>query len=65
MYPLPKAILLDLDDTIVALSDSADPCWRLVCERFFGQVEGLTPMRVKLRAQRPRVVAKMGGPTTS
>ena len=43
MHPLPKAILLDLDDTIVALSGSADPCWRLVCERFSGQVEGLTP----------------------
>jgi len=43
MYPLPKAILLDLDDTIVALSASADPYWRQVCERFSGQVEGLTP----------------------
>ena len=43
MVPLPKAILLDLDDTIVALSGSADPCWRQVCERFSGQVEGLTP----------------------
>jgi putative hydrolase of the HAD superfamily len=43
MRPLPKAILLDLDDTIVALSGSADPCWRLVCERFSGQVGGLTP----------------------
>jgi putative hydrolase of the HAD superfamily len=39
----PKAILLDLDDTIVALSASADPYWRQVCERFAGQVEGLTP----------------------
>ena len=43
MVPLPKAILLDLDDTIVALSGSADPCWRQVCDRFSGQVEGLTP----------------------
>jgi hypothetical protein len=31
MYPLPRAILLDLDDTIIALSGSADPCWRLIC----------------------------------
>lgn len=43
MHPLPKAILLDLDDTVVALSGSADPCWRQVCERFSGQVGGLTP----------------------
>ena len=43
MYPLPKAILLDLDDTIVALSDSADPYWRQVCEQFAGQVEGSAP----------------------
>jgi putative hydrolase of the HAD superfamily len=43
MEPLPKAILLDLDDTIVALSGSADPCWRLVCERFSGQVERFAP----------------------
>jgi putative hydrolase of the HAD superfamily len=43
MHPLPKAILLDLDDTIVALSASADPYWQQVCERFAGQVEGLTP----------------------
>jgi putative hydrolase of the HAD superfamily len=43
MVPLPKAILLDLDDTIVALSGSADPCWRQVCERLSCQVDGLTP----------------------
>jgi len=38
----PKAILLDLDDTILAFSDSADPCWRRVCEKFAPQIEGLT-----------------------
>ncbi|MFL7794215.1 MAG: HAD family hydrolase [Anaerolineae bacterium] len=47
MVPLPKAILLDLDDTIIALSGSADPCWRQVCGRFSGrfsvQVDGRTP----------------------
>ena len=42
-HSLPKAILLDLDDTIVALSASAAPYWQQVCERFSGQVEGLTP----------------------
>jgi len=40
---LPKAILLDLDDTILALSESADPCWHTICERFAPQIEGLTP----------------------
>lgn len=40
---LPKAILLDLDDTILALSQSADPCWQSVCERFAPRMEGLTP----------------------
>lgn len=28
----PKAILLDLDDTILAFDSVADPCWRTVCE---------------------------------
>jgi putative hydrolase of the HAD superfamily len=41
--PLPKAILLDLDNTILALSASADPCWQSVCERFAIQMEGVTP----------------------
>jgi putative hydrolase of the HAD superfamily len=40
---LPKAILLDLDDTILALSNTSDPCWRSVCERFATRVAGLTP----------------------
>jgi putative hydrolase of the HAD superfamily len=38
---LPKAILLDLDDTILALSASADPCWHNVCERFAPGIDGL------------------------
>ena len=42
-HDLPKAILLDLDDTILALSDTSDPCWRGICERFASRVAGLTP----------------------
>ena len=38
---LPKAILLDLDDTILALSASADSCWHNVCERFAPGIDGL------------------------
>jgi putative hydrolase of the HAD superfamily len=40
---LPKAILLDLDDTILAFSASADPCWQRVCERFARRIGGITP----------------------
>ncbi len=40
---LPKAILFDLDDTILALSGSADEPWRIICTRFSSRVEGLTP----------------------
>lgn len=39
---LPKAVLLDLDDTIIAFSASSLPCWRSVCERFAPRLEGLT-----------------------
>jgi putative hydrolase of the HAD superfamily len=38
---LPRAIFFDLDDTILALSDSAEPCWRVVLERFAPFLEGL------------------------
>ncbi len=40
---LPKAILLDLDDTILAFSGSADACWQEVCQRFAPQIDSLTP----------------------
>ena len=40
---LPKAILLDLDDTILALSANVDLCWQRICERFAPRIEGLTP----------------------
>ena len=43
---LPKAILLDLDNTILALSDSADLCWRRVCEKHASRIDGLTPERL-------------------
>ncbi len=38
---LPKAILFDLDDTILAFSESAEPTWRKICEKFAFRVEGL------------------------
>ena len=41
---LPKAIILDLDDTIL---DSGDPdvAWRRICAEFAGNVVGTTPAR--------------------
>ncbi|HEY40735.1 MAG TPA: HAD family hydrolase [Dehalococcoidia bacterium] len=37
VQPLPAAILLDLDDTIIAYGD-AEVCWQAVCSRFVSQV---------------------------
>lgn len=37
MQPLPAAVLLDLDDTILAFGDPEE-CWRTVCDRFMSQV---------------------------
>jgi putative hydrolase of the HAD superfamily len=39
---LPKAIFFDLDDTILALSDSAEPCWRIVIQRFVAHLAGIS-----------------------
>ena len=38
---LPRGLLLDLDDTILSFSASADPCWREVCARFAPSVPGV------------------------
>lgn len=43
MTTLPKAFLLDLDDTIVSDSDSADQCWRTVFPRFLDRLAGRDP----------------------
>jgi putative hydrolase of the HAD superfamily len=40
---LPRAVLLDLDDTILVFDSAADDAWRRVCERFAAQVDGATP----------------------
>lgn len=39
----PKTLLLDLDDTILELSNSRDRCWQSSCTRFISQLDGLTP----------------------
>ncbi len=40
---LPKAMLIDLDDTIVAYSSLAEGIWMSACERFAPRAEGLQP----------------------
>src|SRR3984893_4064626 len=42
-YSLPKAILCDMDDTILAYSQNADHSWRTVGERFAGRFPHLSP----------------------
>jgi len=39
----PEAIFLDLDDTILAFSDSAEPCWQRLCEKYASRLGGLAP----------------------
>lgn len=52
---LPKAVLLDLDDTILAFSASALPCWHSVCERFARRMKGLTATALFKAIQKSRV----------
>ena len=39
----PKAILLDLDDTILLFDSVASDVWRQVCEQFVNRLNGVTP----------------------
>ena len=32
LNPLPRALLLDLDDTILSFEAAAEPAWRQVCD---------------------------------
>lgn len=38
----PSAILLDLDDTILASSDVADECWKALCLRYAPELRGVS-----------------------
>jgi putative hydrolase of the HAD superfamily len=42
-YPWPKAIFLDLDDTIIAYSKGVEACWERLCEDYSARVAGTTP----------------------
>ena len=37
----PRAMLVDLDDTIIDYRSGVDPCWRIVCADAAGRVPGL------------------------
>ena len=39
---IPKAMLLDLDDTILANRDSLLKCWQSICERFTPQISDVS-----------------------
>ena len=51
---LPRAILFDLDDTILTYTAKVDSCWRTVCNRFAVEVPGLTPDRLLAEIDRVR-----------
>jgi putative hydrolase of the HAD superfamily len=44
---LPKAVLLDLDDTILAYDAVVEECWRAVCDRFAHQADGRAPEQLQ------------------
>ena len=43
---LPKALLVDLDDTILAFDSVADQCWQSICNRFISQLEIDSPQKL-------------------
>jgi putative hydrolase of the HAD superfamily len=43
---LPKGILLDLDDTLLAYSVVAEPTWRRVCVDFAGRIDSMNPEKL-------------------
>jgi putative hydrolase of the HAD superfamily len=42
----PRAILFDLDNTIIAYSDGAEACWMELCEEYAPRAESLTADRL-------------------
>ncbi len=51
---LPLAIFLDLDDTILAFTDVADDCWKLLCRRYADTLPGVTPEALYAAVSRSR-----------
>lgn len=40
--PWPQLLCLDLDDTILAFTESAEPCWQRICGKYASRIDGLT-----------------------
>src|SRR5436309_15959214 len=40
---LPKAILFDMDDTILAYSHNTDHSWQVICNSFASRIENIKP----------------------
>ncbi|MBI4768732.1 MAG: HAD family hydrolase [Deltaproteobacteria bacterium] len=43
---LPKGILIDLDDTILAYSAVAEPIWKKLCQEYAGRMDSIQPERL-------------------
>lgn len=54
MSELPRAVLLDMDDTILDDSGSLDTCWRLACERFARELGAIAPATLQEAIDRTR-----------
>jgi putative hydrolase of the HAD superfamily len=52
--PLPAAILLDLDDTLLNFSSGADACWEAACARFAGELGSTSPHQLVAAIHRYR-----------
>ncbi|MFZ4394275.1 MAG: HAD family hydrolase [Kiritimatiellia bacterium] len=52
LIPLPRVILFDLDDTIVAYDAASEGCWREACTRYADQISGVTPDELCVVIQR-------------
>ena len=51
---LPEAVLLDLDDTILADSSNVAECWRAACVSFHSQLQDVDPLTLYNAVERTR-----------
>ena len=51
---LPRAVLLDMDDTILDDSGSLDDCWRLACQRYAPELGTVAPAALHEAIDRTR-----------
>lgn len=61
MSHLPKAILFDLDDTLVNISDTIAPSWSAVCSRFSGELEDVAFEQLLSASRDVRLALQEGG----